>query len=210
MPREDFREQTLAAGLLSGNCMLPMKFAKRWPWENTWLIFTVMSHCGASEQIVRCVAAGTKLEGVVAVTFTHAAAGEMKLRLREELGKAGNHRPTLNLPLSAQFTRSRGLPEPAAGGSEIVFERASGAARYSYRTSAAQGADVAPLQREIRQRLGREDRAQKQKDYSSHGQAWKFFAISPADRNVSATNVSVPFVHPAVGCVGAPTTNRFS
>jgi L-rhamnose-H+ transport protein len=34
---------TLAAGLLSGNCMLPMKFAKRWPWENTWLIFTVMS-----------------------------------------------------------------------------------------------------------------------------------------------------------------------
>src|SRR5580700_3438274 len=41
------------------------------------------------EQIVRCVAAGTHLAGVVAVTFTHAAAGEMKLRLREELGKAG-------------------------------------------------------------------------------------------------------------------------
>ena len=41
------------------------------------------------EQIVRCVAAGTRLAGVVAVTFTHAAAGEMKLRLREELGKAG-------------------------------------------------------------------------------------------------------------------------
>jgi ATP-dependent helicase/nuclease subunit A len=40
------------------------------------------------EQIVRCVAAGTHLAGVVAVTFTHAAAGEMKLRLREELGKA--------------------------------------------------------------------------------------------------------------------------
>jgi hypothetical protein len=26
---------TLVAGLLSGNCMLPMKFARRWPWENT-------------------------------------------------------------------------------------------------------------------------------------------------------------------------------
>src|SRR5260370_28238641 len=34
---------TLIAGLFSGNCMLPMKFAKRWPWENTWLIFTMMS-----------------------------------------------------------------------------------------------------------------------------------------------------------------------
>jgi ATP-dependent helicase/nuclease subunit A len=41
------------------------------------------------EQIVRCVAAGTKLASVVAVTFTHAAAGELKLRLREEMGKAG-------------------------------------------------------------------------------------------------------------------------
>jgi L-rhamnose-H+ transport protein len=34
---------TLLAGLLSGNCMLPMKFVKRWPWENTWLIFSVVS-----------------------------------------------------------------------------------------------------------------------------------------------------------------------
>ncbi len=34
---------TLAAGVLSGNCMLPMKFAKRWPWENTWLVFSVVS-----------------------------------------------------------------------------------------------------------------------------------------------------------------------
>lgn len=34
---------TLAAGVLSGNCMLPMKFAKRWPWEATWLIFTLVS-----------------------------------------------------------------------------------------------------------------------------------------------------------------------
>ena len=49
------------------------------------------------EQIVRCVGAGTKLEGVVAVTFTHAAAGEMKLRLREELGKAGQSSADLEL-----------------------------------------------------------------------------------------------------------------
>jgi L-rhamnose-H+ transport protein len=34
---------TLVAGLLSGNCMLPMKFATRWPWENTWLVFSAVS-----------------------------------------------------------------------------------------------------------------------------------------------------------------------
>jgi len=34
---------TLFAGLLSGNCMLPMKFAKRWPWESVWLVFSVVS-----------------------------------------------------------------------------------------------------------------------------------------------------------------------
>lgn len=33
----------MLAGLLSGNCMLPMKFAKRWPWESTWLVFTLVS-----------------------------------------------------------------------------------------------------------------------------------------------------------------------
>jgi ATP-dependent exoDNAse (exonuclease V) beta subunit len=49
------------------------------------------------DQIVRCVAAGTKLKEVVAVTFTHAAAGEMKLRLREELGKAGQSASDLEL-----------------------------------------------------------------------------------------------------------------
>ena len=34
---------TLVAGLMSGNCMLPMKFSRRWQWENTWLIFSVVS-----------------------------------------------------------------------------------------------------------------------------------------------------------------------
>jgi L-rhamnose-H+ transport protein len=34
---------TMLAGLLSGNCMLPMKFARRWPWENTWLVFSIVS-----------------------------------------------------------------------------------------------------------------------------------------------------------------------
>ena len=27
---------TLLAGLMSGNCMLPMKFNRYWKWENTW------------------------------------------------------------------------------------------------------------------------------------------------------------------------------
>ena len=34
---------TLLAGILSGNCMLPMKFTKRWPWEGTWLVFSIVS-----------------------------------------------------------------------------------------------------------------------------------------------------------------------
>ncbi len=34
---------TLAAGLQAGNCMLPMKFARRWKWENTWLVFSLVS-----------------------------------------------------------------------------------------------------------------------------------------------------------------------
>lgn len=34
---------TLLAGILSGNCMLPMKFATRWPWEAVWLVFSVVS-----------------------------------------------------------------------------------------------------------------------------------------------------------------------
>jgi L-rhamnose-H+ transport protein len=34
---------TLVAGLLAGNCMLPMKFAKRWQWENLWLVFSIVS-----------------------------------------------------------------------------------------------------------------------------------------------------------------------
>ena len=34
---------TLAAGLMSGNCMLPMKLTKAWKFENTWLVFTIVS-----------------------------------------------------------------------------------------------------------------------------------------------------------------------
>ena len=34
---------TLIAGLMSGNCMLPMKFNRTWKWENTWLVFSVVS-----------------------------------------------------------------------------------------------------------------------------------------------------------------------
>ena len=39
-------------------------------------------------RIVRVLAAGTPVEEIVAVTFTHKAAGELKIRLREELDKA--------------------------------------------------------------------------------------------------------------------------
>ncbi len=34
---------TLLAGLCSGNSMLPMKFARRWQWENVWLVFSLFS-----------------------------------------------------------------------------------------------------------------------------------------------------------------------
>ncbi|MGA2157403.1 MAG: L-rhamnose/proton symporter RhaT, partial [Bryobacteraceae bacterium] len=33
----------LVAGGLAGNCMLPMKFTRRWHWENTWLVFSLVS-----------------------------------------------------------------------------------------------------------------------------------------------------------------------
>ncbi|HWZ50984.1 MAG TPA: L-rhamnose/proton symporter RhaT [Granulicella sp.] len=34
---------TMTAGVMSGNCMLPMKFARRWRWENIWLVFVIVS-----------------------------------------------------------------------------------------------------------------------------------------------------------------------
>ncbi len=34
---------TLVAGLMAGNCMLPAKFVRRWEWENTWFVFTLVS-----------------------------------------------------------------------------------------------------------------------------------------------------------------------
>lgn len=34
---------TMVAGLMSGNCMLPSKFARTWKWENLWLVFSVLS-----------------------------------------------------------------------------------------------------------------------------------------------------------------------
>jgi len=33
----------MVAGLMAGNCMLPMKFARSWRWENVWLVFSVVS-----------------------------------------------------------------------------------------------------------------------------------------------------------------------
>ena len=34
---------TMVAGLMSGNCMLPMKFVRTWKWEHVWLVFSVVS-----------------------------------------------------------------------------------------------------------------------------------------------------------------------
>ena len=34
---------TMVAGLMSGTCMLPMKFVRSWKWENLWLIFSLVS-----------------------------------------------------------------------------------------------------------------------------------------------------------------------
>jgi L-rhamnose-H+ transport protein len=34
---------TLAAGAMSGNCMLPMKYARRWRPENVWFVFSIVS-----------------------------------------------------------------------------------------------------------------------------------------------------------------------
>jgi L-rhamnose-H+ transport protein len=33
----------LLAGLMAGDCMLPLKFNRTWRWENTWLIFSLVS-----------------------------------------------------------------------------------------------------------------------------------------------------------------------
>jgi L-rhamnose-H+ transport protein len=34
---------TMIAGVMSGNCMLPLKFIRSWKWENVWLVFSVVS-----------------------------------------------------------------------------------------------------------------------------------------------------------------------
>lgn len=34
----------LAAGILQGSFMLPMKYARRWAWENTWLVFSATAY----------------------------------------------------------------------------------------------------------------------------------------------------------------------
>lgn len=34
---------TVLAGVLAGNCMLPLKFLRNWRWENAWFVFTIVS-----------------------------------------------------------------------------------------------------------------------------------------------------------------------
>jgi len=31
------------AGVMAGDCMLPLKWARKWQWENTWLVFSLVS-----------------------------------------------------------------------------------------------------------------------------------------------------------------------
>ena len=33
----------LLAGLVNGIFLLPMRYLRKWEWENTWLIFTILS-----------------------------------------------------------------------------------------------------------------------------------------------------------------------
>jgi len=32
----------LAAGVFNGSFALPMKYARNWKWENTWMVFSVV------------------------------------------------------------------------------------------------------------------------------------------------------------------------
>ena len=34
---------TVLAGCMMGNCILPLRFAQKWSWENSWLVFSLVS-----------------------------------------------------------------------------------------------------------------------------------------------------------------------
>ena len=59
------------------------------------------------ERIVEVIAGGTPVDTIVAVTFTHAAAGNMKLRVRHELERAASGtRPEVRTRLAEAARRS--------------------------------------------------------------------------------------------------------
>lgn len=33
----------IAGGIMVGNCMMPLKYVRKWNWENTWLVFSIAS-----------------------------------------------------------------------------------------------------------------------------------------------------------------------
>jgi ATP-dependent exoDNAse (exonuclease V) beta subunit len=79
------------------------------------------------ERIVDVVAAGTPVDRIVAVTFTHAAAGNMKLRVRQEMERRGEHQHARELDRAfigtihgfcAQLLRRR----PVEAGVDPVFQ----------------------------------------------------------------------------------------
>ena len=53
------------------------------------------------ERIVRLVREGCPIDRMLVVTFTNAAAGEMRLRIGEALGKAAREEPALGEQLMA-------------------------------------------------------------------------------------------------------------
>ncbi len=79
------------------------------------------------ERITDVVAAGTPVDRIVAVTFTHAAAGNMKLRVRQEMERRGMHERARELDRAfigtihgfcAQLLRRR----PVEAGVDPVFQ----------------------------------------------------------------------------------------
>jgi L-rhamnose-H+ transport protein len=61
----------LIAGIAVGNCMLPMKYARHWKWENTWLVFSLVSLA-----IIPWLLAAATIPGLGAI-YSQATAGEL-------------------------------------------------------------------------------------------------------------------------------------
>lgn len=61
----------LIAGVAVGNCMLPMKYTRYWKWENTWLVFSLVSLL-----VIPWLLAAAAIPGLGAI-YSGATAGEL-------------------------------------------------------------------------------------------------------------------------------------